>query len=131
MSEENVGVVLATFEAWNAGDMDAFSALHDPNVIWVYLEGWPESATLVGREACRSQCERMRAAFDVDEVEPVSDFVTAGDRVVGRFIWHGTGRGPEVKMELTGVWTVRKGQIFIVEHFWDHAEALETIGLTP
>ena len=32
MSQENVEIVRATFEAWNAGDMDAFRDLHDPNV---------------------------------------------------------------------------------------------------
>lgn len=110
--------------------MDAFRALHDPNVIWVYLEGWPEAETVVGREACMSQFERMRAAFDVDAVEPITDFIAAGDRVVVRFIWRGTGQGPEMNMELTNVLTVRKGKIFVIENFWDHAEALEAIGLT-
>jgi hypothetical protein len=33
-------------------------------------------------------------------------------------------------VETTGVYTVRKGKIFNVEHFWDHAEALETLGLS-
>ena len=31
-------------------------------------------------------------------------------------------------MELTGVYTVRKGKIFYMEFFWDHAEALEAAG---
>ena len=33
-------------------------------------------------------------------------------------------------MELTGVYTVRKGRVFHVELFWDHAEALGTMGLS-
>jgi ketosteroid isomerase-like protein len=110
--------------------MDAFSALHDPNVIWLGLEGWPEAETLMGRKACMRQWERMRSAFDVDTVRPITDFIAAGDRVVVRFVWHGTGQGPEMNMELTSVFTVRKGKIFIIENFWDHAEALEAIGLT-
>jgi ketosteroid isomerase-like protein len=130
MSEKNVEVVQASFDAWNAGDMDAYSALHDPNLIWARLEGWPEAETIVGLEACRSQWERMRAAFDADSGEPIGDPVAAGDRVVQRFRWRGTGQGPEMKMELTAVFTLRKGKIFIIENFWDHAEALEAIGLT-
>ena len=35
----------------------------------------------------------------------------------------------ESNMELTGVYTVRKGRI-VSEFFWDHAEALETLGLS-
>ena len=130
MSEKNVHVVRAAFEAYNAGDMDAFIALHDPNVAWMYLEGWPEAETLVGREACLSQWRRMRSAFDVDTVEPINDFIAAGDRVVVRLIWQGTGEGPEMNLELTNVFTVRKGKILIIEPFWNHAEALESIGLT-
>lgn len=33
-------------------------------------------------------------------------------------------------MELTGVYTVRKGRIPYIEFFWDHAEALEALGLS-
>ena len=33
MSQENVEVVKAAFEAWNAGDMDALRDLCDPDVI--------------------------------------------------------------------------------------------------
>ena len=33
-------------------------------------------------------------------------------------------------MEMTGVGTVRKGRIVFVEFFWDHAEALEAVGLS-
>ena len=31
---------------------------------------------------------------------------------------------------MTGVFTVRKGRIFFMEFFWDHAEALEAVGLS-
>jgi ketosteroid isomerase-like protein len=63
MTQENVEVVKAGFEAWNTGDSDA---LH---------------------------C-------------------------------------PDANLELTGVFTVRKGRIFDTEFFWDHAEALEVVGLS-
>jgi hypothetical protein len=33
-------------------------------------------------------------------------------------------------MEYTHVNTVRKGKIFLIEFFRDHAEALETLGLS-
>jgi ketosteroid isomerase-like protein len=49
--------------------------------------------------------------------------------LVVRFIWHGVGHGPESRMEMTAVFTVRKGKILGLEFFWDHADALETLGL--
>ena len=41
-----------------------------------------------------------------------------------------SGQGPEANLELTYVATVRKGKIFNIEYFWDHAEALEAAGLS-
>ena len=41
MSQENVEVVKAAYVAWNAGDMDAFRELHDPDVIARPPERWP------------------------------------------------------------------------------------------
>ena len=75
------------------------------------------------------QWERQRDAWDIDRVEPISDFVAGGDRVIVRFVWRTAGHGPNVDMEITGVYTVRKGKIFLIEFFRNHAEALEAVGL--
>ena len=72
--------------------------------------------------------EQMRETWDADALEVISDFIDVADRVAVRLIWHGVGQGPESNMEFTGVWTVRKGRIFGIELFWDHAEAFETMG---
>ena len=129
MSQENVEIVQAGFEAWNAGDVDAVREMAHPDVIVRYPEGWPEPGPFVGREAVTRQFERTREAWDADTMEPTSDFLHAADRVVVRFTWHGVGHGPESNIEVTGVWTVRKGRVFGIELFWDHTEALETVGL--
>ena len=76
------------------------------------------------------QWEQLRETWDADALEPVSDFIDAADRVVVRFIWRGAGYGPEANLELTGVYTVRKGRIVFFEYFWDHEEVLETLGLS-
>src|SRR6266576_2004503 len=112
MSQENVEVVRAGFEAWNAGDMDAFRDLYDPDVIMRAVEGWPEPGPYVGREAVMRWFEQLRETWDADTLEPISDFIDAADRVVVRFIWRGAGHGTEANMELTNVITVRKGRIF-------------------
>ena len=33
-------------------------------------------------------------------------------------------------MEMTSIYTIRKGRIVYDEKFWDHAEALEAVGLS-
>src|SRR3954453_6485227 len=99
MSQENVKIVQATFEAWNAGDMDALRELYDPNAVTHPLEGWPEQGPFVGREALMRQFQQMRETWDGDALEAVGDYIDFGDRVVVRFIWHGAGYGPESFIE--------------------------------
>jgi ketosteroid isomerase-like protein len=130
MSQENVEIVKAGFEAWNAGDMDAFRELLHPEVILRAIEGWPEPGPYVGRDAAMREFEQMRETWDTDALEPIGNFIAAGDRVVVRQTWRGAGHGPESIMEFTSVWTVRRGRIFGLEFFWDHAEALEAVGLS-
>jgi ketosteroid isomerase-like protein len=129
MSQENVEVVQAFLDAWNAGEMDGLRELHDPDAIMRTPEGWPEPGPYVGRDAVMRQFRQNRSTWDADALEPISDPIDAADRVVVRFIWRGVGHGPESTVEATAVFTVRKGKIFGLEFFWDHAEALETLGL--
>ena len=130
MSQENVEVAKAAIEAWNAGDMDAFRELYDPEAIMRPPERWPEPGPFVGREAIMREWEQTRGTWENDIVEPISDFIDAGDRVVVRHVWRGSGQGPESNIETTNVWTIRKGRIYYQEFFWDHANALEALGLS-
>ncbi len=129
MSQENVEIVRANFEAWNAGDMDALRERFDRDVTMRMPEGWPEAGPFVGSEAVMRQLEQQRETWDADAFELISDFIDAGDRVAVRFIWRGAGYGPGASIEATGVYTVRKCKIFAIEHFWNHTEALEACGL--
>jgi ketosteroid isomerase-like protein len=129
VSQENVEVVKAAFDAWNAGDMDALRELHDPEVITRGLEGWPEPGQYVGRKALMREYEQMRQPWGADAVDLINHPIDLGDRVAARFIWRGVGRGPESNMELSVVYTVRKGRIFYIEYFRDHADALKAVGL--
>jgi ketosteroid isomerase-like protein len=117
MSEENVEIVRASYEAWNSGDMDAFREPYDLDVVARMPEGWPEPGPFVGREAVMRQAEQQRDTWDADALEPISDFIDAADRVIVKFIWRGVGHGPEANLEFTGVYTVRKGMIFGMEFF--------------
>jgi ketosteroid isomerase-like protein len=130
MSRENVEIVRAAFDAWNAGDMDVLRGYLHPEVIVRSIEGWPEPGPYVGKDAVMRQWGQQRETFDADSFEFVGDLIDAGDRVAVRFIWHGIGSGPEANMEMTYIGMVRDGRIFYVEFFWDHAEALAILGLS-
>ena len=130
MSQENVEVVRAGYEAWNAGNMDAVREHYDPDAIVRAPEGWPEPGPFVGREAVIRQLTQLRETWDADALEPIGDFIGTADRVVVRWIWHATGHGPDSTLKLTGVYTVRNRRVVYLEFFWDHAKALEAVGLS-
>jgi len=129
MPRESVEVLRAFFAAWNAGDMGALRELHDPSAIMHAPAGWPEPGPEVGRDAIMRQFERLRTAWEADWVEPIGDFIDAGDRALVRFIWHTAGRVPGSHMEFTEVATVRGGRVVRSEFFWDHEEAVKAAGL--
>jgi ketosteroid isomerase-like protein len=131
MSQENVEIVRRAYETWNAGDMETLREFYEPYAIIVpRFEGWPEGTEpTVGRDAVVELYEYARETWNADSMEPVS-LTEAGDSVVVRTIWRGTGHGPDFTMEWSIVFTLRNGKIFLLEQFWDHEDALEAVGLT-
>jgi ketosteroid isomerase-like protein len=125
-----VEIVRRVYEVWNAGNLDALREMYDPDVIVRGVEDWPEPGPYVGREAVMRQWKQVRETWDADAFTPTSDFIDVGDRVAVRQIWRGTGRGPQVDVEQTHVFTVHKGRIIALDLFWDHGDALETMGLS-
>jgi ketosteroid isomerase-like protein len=130
MSRRNVEIVRAAYSAWNAGDMEALGALYAVDAVTRGLDDWPEAGPNVGRDAIVTQYRRMIDAWDENSVQMVGPPVEAGDRVAVRTSLRGAGRGPEFKVELSGVYTLRNGLIQSVDFFWDHAEALEAAGFS-
>jgi ketosteroid isomerase-like protein len=104
--------------------------LYDSDAVMEVGNNWPEPGPFVGRDAVMQQLNRVRAAFDRDSLEFLSDLVAVGDRVIVRTGWHGSGRGPQSDMEWTVVITIRDGRILNAQYFWDHAEALDAMGLS-
>ena len=130
MSQENVEIARAALAVWNAGNWDAMRELYDPSVVWRPPEDWPEGGPTFGLDAVRRQFEQLRATWDDDTLELIGDFIDAADRVIVRFSWRAAGHGPELNMEVTNVFTLRERRIVFQEVFWDHAKALEAVGLS-
>ena len=128
MSNENVEIVRASLEAWNERDMDAMRERYAEDVVTWPPEGWPEEGPFVGRDTVMAQWERMRGLWDEDEVEMLADYTEVADRVAVRMTWR--DRSSHADSGATAVFTIRDGRIRIAEFFWDHAETLETVGLS-
>ncbi len=129
MSQENVEIVRAYVEAFNARDMEALLELCDPEVEvdWSRSRGL-EARIYRGREAVRGFWNTFFQTFDRVTVSP-DEFIECGEHVVVPNRAHVWGRdGVKVEARSVLVWTLRKGRV--VEHrlYQERAEALEAVG---
>jgi ketosteroid isomerase-like protein len=129
VSQENVEVIKAGIDAWNAGDMDRFRDIYDPNVVLHTVPDWPEPGPFVGREAVMRLFNQVRETWESDAVEPLGELIEIADHVLFTHTYRGGGRGPDWSIEQTIVYTLRKGRIILQEYFWDQDEALKAVGL--
>ena len=111
--------------------MEALRETYAEDVVSWPPEGWPEAGPFMGRDTVVGQWEQMRDMWDSDEVEMRASYIDAADRVAARMIWRGRGDGASAGVgEATGVFTIRNGKVRVAEFFWNHAEALEAVGLS-
>jgi ketosteroid isomerase-like protein len=132
MSQELVDRYLASIDAWNRGDLDA----------WLELaaDEWQTTATFPGIEPVYRGREGMRAIWDylrgpwesaasiqidVDRVEDLGDTVLVLTTLRGR----GEQEGAETTMQVGYVLTDEDGFLRLRNYLsWD--EALRAVGLT-
>jgi ketosteroid isomerase-like protein len=126
MSQENVEIVRALWEAYSRGDFDRVLALSDPYVVMVSLEEGP----LYGSDAVRKNYERWQEAWE-EPTTTVEEVIGTGDHVVVMARFQGRGRGSGVKVEerLYEVYSLRNGKVLRVDEFSERGEALEAVGL--
>jgi ketosteroid isomerase-like protein len=130
VSRENVEVVKAAYEAWNAGDMDAWSGFLSAEVVWESLPLPGFRDVYRGRAEAREWREQLVEVFDfhleIDETTALSD-----DRVLVAARGRGSGRGSGIPVERLSweiVW-LADGLITRRQVFWTGDEALEAAGL--
>jgi ketosteroid isomerase-like protein len=135
MSQENVEVVRAIYEAWTRGDYEAVFARIDTDIEWfapsdISASGEPESGLSRGQEGVRRSLGKWVGAWDDYRFE-LRRLIDCGDDVLVEGWQRGRGRtsGVEVSEEIFSVWTLRGGQAVRQRMFRDRAQALEAVGL--
>jgi ketosteroid isomerase-like protein len=132
MSDENVELVMAAFDAYNSGDIDAAMSFFAPDVeAFPDASVFPEARPLHGREDLKRFFEEAGTAW-VNDRNIVREAIAVEDgRVLLRYDWggEGVGSGIEIFSSLSSIWTTRDGLISHVEWFFDHDKALEAVGL--
>jgi ketosteroid isomerase-like protein len=134
MSQENVEIARAAFEAWNAGELqDVLSHFH-PELVYHPRADEPDPSPHVGRDAY----ERLVYGF-VDSFSEVTfevlELIDAGDHVIASTVLHAVLRGQGsasagVSETYVFVYKLRDGLVVEVWEYRTKEEALEAVGLS-
>jgi ketosteroid isomerase-like protein len=128
VSDQNVHIYRKVFDAIGRGDWAAVAAKMDPDIVVRTDPGWPEQR-IHGRGAVtawmRGAMESLGPDLRIDEI------VNLGDRVVARWCWNTVGQHSGIGGELqySEIVTYREGLAILIEHFRDHEQALEALGM--
>ena len=132
MSQENVEIVRASWEAWERGDTEAAFASYDPEIAWdTGVGAWLEKRVYRGREEVQTFVQAWADSWqdshwDLDEVRDAG----GGQVFATMHEWGlGAGTGANVDQRRYLALTLRDGRIARVRMFGDRSGALKAVGL--
>jgi ketosteroid isomerase-like protein len=130
MSRENVEVLRAAHEAFNAG-LDEFLAYYTEDVELVPDATWPEQGPFRGKRAARDWWAEVIAQYEDRFIELEELIPVDADRIIAATKWHVRGRASEITttFAVSTVHSLRDGLIFRSQFFLDRDQALEAVGL--
>jgi uncharacterized protein len=131
MSEENVKVVRAMFDAFSRGDTPAMLKLADPSVVFTPIPDAPDVQDFHGHEGLLQGIAQTTEIWDDFSIElrEMRDF---DDHVLASLRWWGRGPSSGIQMEVDiwALYTFRKGKIVRLQFFASEQQALEAAGLS-
>src|ERR671937_2277073 len=135
MSQENVEVVRAAFEAWNAGELQDVPAYFHPELVYHPRADEPDPSPHIGRDAYERLVYGFVDSFSEVRFE-VLELIDAGDHVIASTVLHAVLHGQEsasgagVSDTYVFVYKLRDGLVVEVWEYRTKEEALEAVGLS-
>jgi ketosteroid isomerase-like protein len=126
MSEENVTVVRACYDAFLSGDFPAVLERMDPRIEWADQESLPWGGVHRGHVEFGAHMQAFAGHFKEFRVEP-QEFLDAGDRVVVKARFAGRA-AREFDVGVVYIWELSDGKVVRVEGYTDSARVLEALG---
>jgi ketosteroid isomerase-like protein len=131
MSQENVEIVRAAWEAWERRDIEAIFAFYDPAIVWDQTHYGEPSGVYHGHDGIRQFLREWFASFESYYVH-AEEFTDAGEAVVVRCRQGGRGKQSGVEVRMPPYWQVyrlKDGRAVRIEVYNDQGEALKAVGL--
>ena len=130
MSQENVEIVQAAYDAFNRGDLDDSLKDAAPDCVLDWSRGVGPNAGVYKLDQMRSFFGDFTDTFESVRIDP-GVFIEAGDDVVVHQTSYIRGRqGVEATARVSLVWTCRGGAIVRICLFQQQQDALEAVGLS-
>ena len=130
MSQENVEIVKAAFDAYNREDWDAVIQAAAPGFELDLSRAIGPVNGVFGIDQTLRVVREFAEYWETNRMEP-QEFIEAGDLVVVPWAMHGRGRdGIELVARATFVWTIRNGAIERLTMYQERQDALEDLGLS-
>jgi ketosteroid isomerase-like protein len=129
MSRENVEVVRAVVEAFNAREWDRYLGQLDPDVEWWDRGDEPDATVHRGHEGVRAFLAGLAEGVEVRA--EATEFVDTADWVVVCLRLHGRGQASGAEFEEHEVHAVRlrNGKVVEAREYRSKDQALEAVGL--
>jgi ketosteroid isomerase-like protein len=131
MTQENVEIARAAFEAWNAGELQDVPSYFHPQLVYHPRADEPDPSSHVGRDAYEELIDGFVESFSEVTFE-VLELIDAGDHVIASTVLHAVLRGQErgagVSDTYVFVYKLRDGLIVEGWEYKTKEEALEAVG---
>jgi ketosteroid isomerase-like protein len=131
MSQENVELVRASYDALNRGDIGAVAATVADDAEITTILSAVEGGRYTGPEGIRSWWEDDVLPMFTSIRFELRDLIDRDDLVIGTVAIHARGRGSAVDVEqvFTHVHRFRNGKVIQFKSYTARGEALEAVGL--
>jgi uncharacterized protein len=132
LSQENVEIARAAYEAFNRGDIDGILDLCAPDIEWEDTGGPSlDTSAITGKRAVRAYFESGLEPWDWVRREPEEIIDLGGDRVLVLFrtVARGKKSGVEVDARAGDLVTFKEGRVVRWTGYLDRAQALKAVGL--
>ena len=135
MSNENVAVVQAIYDAFGTGDMPAVLGAMSPDIVWTEADNFPyaDGNPYIGPDAILNGVF-MRCATEWDGFGvAIDEIIDAGDTVVALGHYTGTylATGKPQRTQLAHVWRIKDGKAAAFQQYADtlHVAKVTGVGL--
>jgi ketosteroid isomerase-like protein len=130
MSQEDVEVAKAFYDAYNARDTDALDRLLHPEAKITTLSSRGGLGGEWSRGTTRQYFEQLDEAWTDLRIE-IEEYREVGERVLALGVARGAGTSSHVELasEFAAVLVVRDSQIVLVDSYSNREDALEAAGL--